>query len=135
MKRILLVLTLLLSTGLVYASEYDAFKGSFSMYNPTVEMVILEKIQAQTDPDTGLVKIGDLKLKFEFLANALEEVDGLAVAAVHFSDNEDKYLLDYHVDGNNVVKIVLVTKNKEIINKEIYPAKNEATPKENKSNK
>ncbi len=136
MKRILfIVLAIFLSAGLLYASDYDVFKGSFSMYNPTVDMVILDKIQAQTDSETGLVKIGGLKLKFEFIANALEEVDGLSVAAVHFSDNKDEYILDYHVDGNNVAKIILVTKNKEVINKELYPAKYDDSPKENKGSK
>ncbi|NLD39197.1 MAG: hypothetical protein GX654_20260 [Desulfatiglans sp.] len=134
MKRKMLVLVVFLFAGTLYASGYDAIKGSFSMYNPTVENVILDKIQSQTDPETGLVKIGALALKFDFLANALEEVDGLAVAAVHFSDNEDRYILDYHVDENSVAKIVLVTKNKKIINKVLYP-EYDGSDKENKGSK
>jgi hypothetical protein len=125
MRRLLLIILILFSSGVLYAAGYDAFKGSFGMYDTIVETVILDKIQSQTDPETGKIKIGDLTLKFEFMANALEEVEGLAVAAVHFSDDKDKYILDYHVDGNNVAKIVLVTKNGVVINKELYPAKNE----------
>jgi hypothetical protein len=135
MKKLLLVLTALLSSGVLYASDYDAFKGSFSMYNSTIETVILDKIQAQTDPETGKVKIGGLVLKFEFLDNALEEVDGLAVGAAHFIDGKDTYILDYHVAGYNVEKIVLVTKNGEYINKELYPCKNEGSPEEKKESK
>ncbi|NLA74582.1 MAG: hypothetical protein GX846_03770, partial [Deltaproteobacteria bacterium] len=123
MKRLSLVLMLLLlNAGVLYASGYDAVKGSFNMYNPAVEMTILTKIKAQTDPETGLAVIGGLKLKFEYLANTLEVVEGHAVAPVHFSDGEDKYMLDYYVDGDNVVKIILVTKNHEYINKELYTA-------------
>jgi hypothetical protein len=135
MKRFLLILTVLLSSGALYASDYDAFNGSFSMYDSTVENVILDKIQSQTDPETGKVKIGGLTLKFEFLDNALEEVDGLAVGAVHFTDGKDTYILDYHVAGFNVEKIVLVTKNKEYINMELYPGKKEGTPEEKKESK
>jgi hypothetical protein len=135
MKKIFLILIVLFSSGLLYASDYDPFNGSFSMYNPTVEMVILDKIQSQTDPDTGKVMIGGLALKFDFLDNALEEVDGLSVAAVHFVDSEDKYILDYHVDGNNVVKIMLASKNGKVINKELYPAKNETSSGEKKESK
>lgn len=135
MKGIFFVLVVLLNAGFLYASEYDDFKGSFSAYNPTVEMVILDKIQSQADPGTGLIKIGGLLLKFEFLDNNLEKVGGFTVAAVHFSDNKDNYILDYYVDGNNIVKIMLVTKNKEVINKELYPAKYEESSKENKGSK
>lgn len=134
MKRIILLLVVFFYSGALYASSYDAIEGSFNMYNPNVEMVILDKIKEQTDPETGLVKIGGLTLKFEFLANALEVVDGHAVAAVHFSDNEDEYILDYHVDGNKVAKIILVTKNKEVIIKELYPEKHEDSHEKNKGN-
>ena len=125
----------LLITGILYASDYDAFKGSFSMYDAAAEMVILKMIESQTDPEKEKVIVGGMELKLEYLANAFEQVDGMKVASVYFSDKDDKYVLDYYVDGDNVAKIVLLTKNGEFINKELYPAKEESTPKGKKQSK
>ena len=122
----------ILTSGILCASDYDAFKGSFSMYDATTEMIILKKIESQTDPETEKVMVGGLALTFEFFPNALQEVDGLPVASVYFSDKDDKYVLDYYVDGYKVVKIVLLTKNGEFINKELFHEKEENLPGEKK---
>lgn len=137
MKRFIIVsLSVLLFSVVLYAQEgsdpYDAFKGSFSMYDATAEMVVLKKIESQTDPETEKVMIGGLALTFEYFANAFEVVDGLQVASVYFTDKKDKYIMDYYVDGYNVVKIILVSKNGKVINKEVYPAKDQKKPGDQK---
>ena len=126
MKRHLITfLTVLLSSGFLYASDemYDSFKGSFGMYDMSTEMVVLKKIESETDPKTEKMILGGLSLKFDYFENELGQDKGRQVAYVHFSDNKDEYVLTYHVDGNSVVKIMLFSKNGEFINKELYPAK------------
>lgn len=115
----------------VCASGQDyEYKGSFSGYDVSTEMVVMKKIESQTDPETEKVKIGGMTLKFEYFSNVLEEVDGYHVAAVYFSDKKDKYLFDYYVDGDKVVKIILISKNGKYINKQVSPEKKGGYPEE-----
>ena len=125
MKKFLCaVLALLLSAGIVYASrgEYE-FKGSHRMYDVNAEMAILNKIELQTDPATEKVMIGGMALTFEYFNNTFFENDGYPFASVHFSDKKDKYVFDYYVNVDKVIKIVLFTKNGKVINKQVYPEK------------
>jgi len=125
MKKLLgIILAVLLGAGIVYASELDEFmKGSFGMSDVSAEMVILKKIESQTDPATEKVIIDGMALKFEYFYNTFRIIDGYQVAAVHFSDKEDDYIFDYYVAGDKVARIVLYLKNKEEINKQVYPEK------------
>ena len=126
-KTLITSLVVLLSSGVLYAADdetYDSFKGSFGMYDMSVEMVVLKKIESKTDPKTEKMKIGGLTLNFDYFENELAQENGLQVAYVHFTDKEDEYILTFHVDGYNVVKIILFSKNGDFINKELYPAKN-----------
>ena len=134
-------LAVILSSGILYASDetYDSFKGSFGQYNMSTELVVLKKIESLTDTKTENTTIGGLSLKFDYFENELSQEKGLEVAYVHFSDKEDEYILTFHVDGNNVVKIILFSKNGDFINKELYPAKSpdkkEGAPEEKKESK
>lgn len=125
MKKLLItVLALLFNAGtfIVCAPGQDyIYKGSFSGYDVSTEMTVLKMIESQTDPETEKVMIGGMALKFEYFSNALAEIDGYHVASVYFSDKEDKYLFDYYIDGDKVVKIILFSKNGEFINKQVYP--------------
>ncbi len=125
MKKILVAVFVLFFSAVTFitcASGQDyGYKGSFSGYDVTTEMAVLKMIESQTDPETEKVIIGGMALKFEYFSNALDEVDGYHVAAVYFSDKEDKYLFDYYVEGDKVVKIMLFSKNGEYINKQVYP--------------
>jgi len=112
----------LFNAGIVYASEGAVeFKGSHSMYDVNAEMTILNKIESQTDPATEKVMIGGMALTFEYFNNRFAVNDGYQFASVHFSDREDRYVFDYYVDVDKVIKIVLFTKNGEMINKQVYP--------------
>ena len=122
MKKTLAVFVVLLNAAIVYASEGAVeFKGSHSMYDMNAEMVILNKIESQTDPATEKVMIGGMALTFEYFNNTFAVNDGYQFASVHFSDKKDKYVFDYYVDVDKVIKIVLFTKNGEMINKQVYP--------------
>ena len=122
MKNILAVFAVLLSAGIVYASgRSDDFKGSHSMYDVNAEMAILNKIESQTDPETEKVIISGMALTFDYFNNTFSVNDGYQFASVHFYDEKDKYVFDYYVDVDKVIKIVLFTKNGEMINKQVYP--------------
>ena len=129
MKKLLsVILTVLLGTGSVYAAGVDEFlKGSFGMYDLTAEMIVLRKIESQMDPTTEKVMIGGMALKFEYFYNTFRVIDGYQVASVYFSDKEDKYVFDYYVGGDEVVKIVLYLKNEEEINKQVYPEEKDSS--------
>ena len=115
-----------LSSSIVCASElYEYMKGSFGMYDVSAEMVILKKIESQTDPETEKVILDGMALKFEYFYNTFIIIEGYQVASVYFSDKDDKYIFDYYVSGDKVVKIVLYMKNEKEINKQIYPEKKE----------
>lgn len=121
------IVAVLLGPSIVYASEIDEFmKGSFGMYDISAEMVILKKVESQTDPETEKVMIDGMALKFEYFYNTFRIIDGHQVASVYFSDEEDKYIFDYYVAGDKVVKIILFLKNEEEINKQVYPEKNDS---------
>ena len=130
MKKLLsIALVVLLGPGIVHASELpDFMKGSFGMYDISAEMVILKKIESQTDPATEKVIIDGMALKFEYFYNTFRIIDGYQVAAVHFSDKDDDYIFDYYVAGDKVVKIVLYRKNEEEINKQVYPEERDSSP-------
>ena len=134
MKKLLgISLAVLFGPGIVYASEYDEFmKGSFGMYDVSAEMVILKKIESQTDPATEKVIIDGMALKFEYFYNTFRIIDGYQVASVHFSDKEDDYIFDYYVAGDKVEKIVLYLKNEEEINKQVYPEKKDSSAERNR---
>jgi len=134
MKKLLtFVLTVLLGTGLVYASDIPEFlKGSYGMYDISAEMVILKKIESQTDPATEKVVIGGMALKFEYFYNTFRIIDGYQVASVYFSDEENIYIFDYYVSGDKVEKIVLYLKNEEEINKQVYPEKRDSDSEKEK---
>jgi hypothetical protein len=134
MKKLLtFILTMLLGPGFVYASETDEFlKGSFGMYDISAEMVIMKKIESETDPATEKVMINGMALKFEYFYNTFRIIDGYQVASVNFSDGEDSYIFDYYVSGDKVSKIILFLKNEEEINKQVYPEKKDSnSEKEN----
>lgn len=123
MKKLLCaVLTILLHTCIAHAAGGgDEFKGSHVKYDVTAEMAILNKIESQTDPETEKVVLDGLALKFEYINNNFFQIDAYQVASVYFSDNEDEYVFDYYLDGDEVSKIVLYTKNGKEINKQVYP--------------
>ena len=141
MKRFLITfLAVLLSSGMLYASDeiYDSFKGSFGMYDMSTEMVVLKNIESKTDPKTEKMMLGGLSLRFDYFENELGQDKGRQVAYVHFTDKKDEYVLTYHVDGINVVKITLFSKNGEFVNKELYTAKHpdkKSSPGEKKQGK
>ena len=128
-------LIMILSSGILYADGNDSFKGSFGMYDASTQAVVLKKIESQTDPKTEKVMIGGLALKFDYLDSTPDQVDGMQVVYVYFTDKEDKYTLTYYVDGYNIVKIMLFSKNGDYINKELYPAKNESSSGKKESGK
>ena len=140
-KFLIIFFTALLSSGVMYASGeiHDSFKGSFGMYDVSAEMVVLNRIESQTDPKTEKMDLGGLSLKFDYIESEPAQENGLQVVYVHFTDKEDNYILTYHVDGNNIVKIMLFSKNSDFINKELYPAKDpvkkENCPEEKKQGK
>jgi len=125
MKKLLITLSAILFNALIFvvcvSGQDFGYKGSFSGYDVSTEMTVLKMIESQTDPETEKVMIGGMALKFEYFSNALAEVDGYHVASVFFSDKEDKYLFDYYVGGDKVVKIIFFSKNGEYINKQVYP--------------
>lgn len=134
MKKLLSAfLAILLNISIVYASEggYE-YKGSSGMYDFSAEMVVLKKIESQTDPATEKVLINGMALKFEYFENRFTIIEGYQVASVHFSDKGYTYVFDYYVDGDKVVKIVLYTKNGKMVMKQVYPKKKEASSEENK---
>jgi hypothetical protein len=123
----------LLGSGIAYASDIPEFmKGSFGMYDVSAEMVILKKIESQTDPATEKVMIDGMALKFEYFYNTFRIVDGHQVAAVYFSDEENKYIFDYYVSGDEVVKIIFYLKNEEEINKQVYPENRDSNSEKEK---
>ena len=127
MKNMLAIFVVMLNAGIVYSSGGAAeFKGSHSTYDVNAEIAILNKIESQTDPATEKVMIGGMALTFEYFNNTFAENDGYPFASVHFSDEKDKYVFDYYVDLDKVVKIVLFTKNGEVINKQVYPEKKDS---------
>ena len=128
-------LVMLLSSGILYADGNDSFKGSFGMYDASTEAVVLKKIESQTDPKTEKVMIGGLALKFDYMDSTPDQVDGMQVVYVYFTDKKDKYILTYYVGGNKIVKIALFSKNGDYINKELYPAKNESSSGKKESGK
>lgn len=134
MKKLLtFVLTVLLGAGLVYASDIPEFlKGSYGMYDISAEMVILNKIESQTDPATEKVVIDGMALKFEYFYNTFRIIDGYQVASVYFSDEENLYIFDYYVSGGKVEKIILYLKNEEEINKQVYPEKKDSDSEKEK---
>ena len=133
MKKFLTIIAVLWGSGIVHASDIPEFlKGSFGMYDISAEMVILKKIESQTDPATEKVMIDAMALKFEYFYNTFRIVDGHQVAAVYFSDGEDNYIFDYYVSGDEVVKIVLYLKNEEEINKQVYPEKKDSSSEKEK---
>jgi hypothetical protein len=67
-----------------------------------------------------------MSLKFDYFDNNFFLADGYMVGGAHFSDNKDRYVFDYYVEGDKVVKIVLYTKNNVVILKQVYPTKDEA---------
>ena len=124
MRNIIAIFVALLNAGYICASEGAVeFKGSHSMYDVNAEMAILNKIESQTDPATEKVMINEMALKFEYFYNTFRIIDGHQVASVYFSDEEDKYIFDYYISGDKVVKIILFLKNKEEINKQVFPEK------------
>ena len=134
MKKLLtFVLTVLFGAGLVHASDIPEFlKGSYGMYDISAEMVILKKIESQTDPATEKVVIGGMALKFEYFYNTFRIINGYQVASVYFSDEENIYIFDYYVSGEKVEKIVLYLKNEEEINKQVYPEKKDSDSEKEK---
>ena len=133
MKTLLTFIAVLWGSGFVYASDIPEFlKGSFGMYDISAEMVILKKIESQTDPATEKVMIDGMALKFEYFYNAFRIVNGHQVASVYFSDEEDNYIFDYYVSGDEVVKIVLYLKNEEEMNKQVYPEKTDSISEKEK---
>ena len=134
MKKLLaFIFAVLWGSGIVYASEIPEFlKGSFGMYDISAEMVILKKIESQTDPATEKVMIDGMALKFEYFYNTFRIIDGHQVASVYFSDEKDNYIFDYYVSGDEVVKIILYLKNEEEINKQVYPEKKDSGPEKDK---
>ena len=104
------------------------FKGSHTKYDAAAEMVILNKIESQTDPETGKTLIDEMALKFEYINNNFFQIDTYQVASVYFSDSEDEYVFDYYLDGDTVAKIILYTKNGREINKQVYPLESRSEP-------
>jgi hypothetical protein len=133
MKKILLIiLTVLLYPGYFYLYGQDfQFKGSFTNYDFDSEQAVLNKIEADTDPKTEKVILDGIALKFEYIDYSLiYYVDKYKVIPVYFSGQKgDRYVFDYYVDIDKVVKIVLVMKKGEIINKQVYPEKKDTDPK------
>ena len=133
MKKILLViLTVLLYPGYVYLYGQDfQFKGSFTNYDFNSEQAVLNKIEADTDPKMEKVTFDGIALKFESIDYSLIYYeDEYKVLPVYFSDKKGyRYVFDYYVDNDKVVKIVLVMKRDEIINKQVYPEKKDTDPK------
>ena len=129
MKKLLgIILAVLLGPSIAYASELDEFmKGSFGMSDVSAEMVILKKIESQTDPASEKVIIDGMALKFEYFYDTYRIIDGYQVAAVYFSDKEDDYIFGYYVAGDKVARIVLYLKNKKEINKQVYPEKKDSS--------
>ena len=133
MKKLLTFLAVLWGSGIVYASEIPEYmKGSFGMYDISAEMVVLKKIESQTDPATEKVMIDGMALKFEYFYNSFRIIDGHQVASVYFSDGEDNYIFDYYVSGDKIAKIVLYLKNEEEINKQVYPGEDDSNPEKEK---
>ncbi len=118
-------LMFILMVGIVYANENDLnyfYKGSFDMYDSHIEDTVMQILKAQTDPETGLVKIGDHYFNFEYFANTLDEVDLMKVATLHFTDKDkNRYIIDYYFDGyKKLHKIMLFSKNGKAVNRELY---------------
>ncbi len=136
MKKILLIiLTILLYPGYFYlygqSNQFDQFKGSFTNYDINSEQAVLNKIEADTDPKTENVILDGIALKFEYIDYSLIYYSDIyKVLPVSFSDQKkDRYVFDYYVDYEKVVKIVLVMKKGEIINKQVFPEKKDTEPK------
>lgn len=136
MKKILLIiLTILLYPGYFYLygqnNQFDQFKGSFTNYDVTSEQAVFNKIEADTDPKTENVILDGIALKFEYIDYSLIYYSDIyKVLPVSFSDQKkDRYVFDYYVDYEKVVKIVLVMKKGEIINKQVFPEKKDTDPK------
>jgi hypothetical protein len=133
MKKILMIiLTVLLYPGFVclYAQD-DQFKGSFTNYDVNSEQIVLNRIEADTDPQTEMVTLDGTALKFEYIDYSLIYYAGeYKVLPVYFSDQKGgRYVFDYYVDYDSLAKIVLVMKKGEIINKQVYPEQKDTAPK------
>ena len=128
MKKILFVLfALAASASLAHASGGYEYKGSHTGFDVTAENAVMSKVESQTDPETEKVNIGGMALKFEYFDNHFfPDKDGRLIGSVHLSDGDDKYVFDYYVEGDRVVKILLYTENGRVVNRQVYPEKEEA---------
>ena len=128
MKKVMFALfALITGVSMAYASGGYEYKGSHTGFDVTAETAVLNMIESQTDPETEKVNIAGKAYKFEFFDNNFfPDKDGRLVGSVHLSDSDDQYVFDYYVEGEKVVKIMLYTENGRLINKQIYPEKEEA---------
>lgn len=128
MKKILFVLfAMAAGASIAYASGGYEYKGSHTGFDVTAENAVLNMLESQTDTKTEKVNIGGMALKFEYFDNHFfPDKDGRLIGSVHLSDNSDKYVFDYYVEGDRVVKILLYTKNGRVVNEQVYPEKEEA---------
>ncbi len=125
-KLIFALVAMAMSISIAYASGGYEYKGSHTGFDVTAENAVLNMVESQTDPETEKVNIAGKTYKFEYFNNNFPEVGGYLVGAVHLSDGDDQYVFDYYVAGENVVKILLYTKNGKVINKQVYPENEEA---------
>ena len=133
MKNLLFAgLAMFMIVNTAYASEGYEYKGSHAGFSVTAETAVLQMIESQTDPKTEKVEIDGKALKFEYFENNFPQVGSYLVGAVHLSDNDDQYVFDYYVDGDKVVKIVLITKNDEEIVRQVYPEKTDSPSDRNR---
>jgi hypothetical protein len=120
-------LSLIVVTGIAYASEGYEYKGSHTGYDVNAERAVMNMIESQTDPKTEKVNIDGKAMKFEYFDNNFfPDKDGRLIGSVHLSDNDDQYVFDYYVEGDRVIKIMLYTENDRVINKQVYPEKGAA---------
>lgn len=126
-KLIVALLVMAASASIAHISGGAEFKGSHTGYDPSAEDAILNMVESQTDPETEKVNIGGMALKFDYFDNNFfPDKDGRLVGSVHLSDNDAPYVFDYYVEGDRVVKIILYTKGDKVINRQVYPEKEES---------
>ena len=127
MKNLLITaLSIFMIVNIAYASGGYEYKGSHTGFDIAAETAVLNMIESQTDPKTEKVIIAGKGYKFNYFDNNFPQVGRYLVGAVHLSDGDDQYVFDYYVEGERVVKIHLYTENGRVMDKQVYPEKDEA---------
>ena len=78
MKKVIMFMVAIMAAGLVFASGTDhkgsstEKKGSGGQKDPAVQKVMLEYIESVTNKESGLIKLGLVEAKFDYLHDGIK---------------------------------------------------------------